>query len=282
MTLLSEVRSSRELLVNLTLREVRGKYKRTALGQLWSLLNPLATLLIYTVVFAFVFRIAPPVGQPSGLHAYALWLVCGLLAFNFFNNALTSGMGALLGNANLVKKVYFPRHTLVTAAVLSWLVTFASELAVLVAVLLLFGGMPLPFLPLLVVAAVVLMLFTVGLALALSVLNVYFRDTQHFVSIGMQILFYATPILYPVSLVHDAAQRLHDQGFAVLGWHPPVLFLYELNPLGRFVDVFRVLLYDNRLPDLVDTLYCLASTAVALVLGFTVYQRYEGRLAEEL
>jgi ABC-type polysaccharide/polyol phosphate export permease len=281
-TVLSDLRGSRELLTNLTLREVRGKYKRTALGQAWSLVNPLATLLIYTVVFALVFRIAPPVGDPSGLDSYALFLVCALLPFNFFSAALVGGMGSLLGNANLVKKVYFRREILVTATVLAWLVTLATELAVLVVVLLVFGGMPLPFLPLIVLASLVLMLFTLGLALVLSVVNVYFRDTQHFVSIGMQILFYATPILYPLSYVEDAAQRFQESGRTLFGWDVPIMTIYQLNPLERFVGVFRAMLYDNRLPDLGDVAYCLIATALALAVGRWTFTRYEGRLAEEL
>lgn len=282
MTVLSDLRESRELLVNLTLREVRGKYKRTALGQLWSLLNPLATLLIYTVVFAFVFRISPPTGDPSGLKSYALFLVCGLLPFTFFSNALVSGMGSLLGNANLIKKVFFPREVLVASAVLAWLVTFGTEISVLVVVLLIFGAMPLPWLPLVVVAAFVLMLFILGLALALSVMNVYFRDTEHFVSIGLQILFYATPILYPISLVEDAAARFHDSGRTLFGWDIPIMAIYQLNPLERFVSVFRSLLYDNRLPEAGDMLYCLGATALTLVVGYRLFRRHEGRLAEEL
>jgi ABC-type polysaccharide/polyol phosphate export permease len=281
-TVLTDLRDSRELLLNLTLREIRSKYKRTALGQVWSLVNPLATLLIYTVVFALVFRIAPPVGDPSGLSSYALWLVSGLLAFNFFSSALVGGMSSLLGNANLIKKVYFPRDVLVTSTVLAGLSTFATEMVVLIVVLLIVGAMPLPFVPVLVLAAVVLMFFTLGLALALSVLNVYFRDTQHFISIALQILFYASPVLYPLSYVEDAVQRFEESGRNLFGWQPPILEIYQLNPLERFLAVFRALLYDNRLPDASDALYCVGSAVAAMVLGYVVFRRYEGRLAEEL
>lgn len=281
MPLLADLRSSRELLVNLTMREVRGKYKRTFLGQFWSLVNPLATMAIYTVVFSFVFRVQPPVSS-SGLHVYALWLVSGLLAFSFFSNAFTGGMGALLGNANLLTKVYFRRDVLVTSTVLAWLVTFGTELAVLVVVLLIFGGSPLLYLPLVVLAALLLTGFTLGLALMFSVVNVYFRDTQHFVAIGMQIWFYLTPVLYPLSYVQDAAGRLHAQGRTLFGHEIPVVGLYELNPLERFVQVFRDLLYDNSLPSLGDSAFCVAATGVSLAVGYAVFQRYEGRLAEEL
>lgn len=281
-TALADLRSSRELLINLTLREIRSKYKRTALGQLWSLVNPLATMLIYTIVFALVFRVAPPIGDPSGLRSYALWLVSGLLAFNFFSSSLVAGMSALLGNANLIKKVSFPRDVLVTSTVLAGLTTFATELGVLLVVLVIAGGMPLPFLPLLVLAMVTLMLFTLGLALALAVMNVYFRDTEHFVQIGMQILFYATPVLYPLSYVQSAADRFRDSGRTILGWQPPLMKIYELNPMEHFVAVFRALLYDARLPSFADSAFSVIATALSLTLGYWLFKRYEGRLAEEL
>ncbi len=277
MSALTQLGDSRELLANLTLREVRGKYKRTALGQVWSLINPLAMMLIYTAVFGQVLRVTIPPGNPSGLHLFALWLVCALLPWNFMSNAMTGGMSSLVGNANLIKKVYFPRQVLVAATVLSWDVTFLTEMGVLTAVLLAFGGMPLPWLPLVVVFMAFLTLFALGLGLALSVANVYFRDTQHLVGIVMQIWFYATPIVYPISYVHKEAVKLHDKG-----WNIPVEFMYRLNPMERFVEVFRSLMYDNRWPALGDALYCIGAGIVSVVIGYWLFARFEGRMAEEL
>lgn len=274
MSTASQLRDSRELLTNLTMREVRGKYKRTALGQLWSLINPLAMMLVYTVVFGQVLRIKVAPGDPSGLKVFALWLLCALLPWNFLNNAVTGGMGALVGNSNLIKKVYFPREILVTAAVFSWDVTFFTEMAVLTVVLLAFGAMPLPWLPLLVVFIALLTLFSLGLGLALSVANVYFRDTQHFVGIFMQLWFYATPIVYPISYVHDKLKN-HS-------WGPALEFMYRLNPMERFTNVFRNLMYDNRWPALGDAMYCLGAAVISVALGYLLFVRFEGRMAEEL
>jgi len=275
MTLRStDARGVRELLVNLTLREVRGKYKRTALGQLWSLLNPLATMVIFTIVFGQLLRVEVEPGDPSGIDVFALWLMCGLVPWTFMSNAVTTGMSALVANANLVTKVYFRREVLVAATVFSWNVTLAMELLVLAVALLLFGAMPLPWLPLVLVLVVLLTAFALGVALMLAVANVYFRDTQHFLSIFMQFWFYATPIVYPVTLVPDTVT------FLGVSW--PVDTIYRLNPLERFVTAFRALLYDNRLPELADVMYCLGSAAVALGLGWLVFRRYEPRLAEEL
>lgn len=277
MSVVSDLKDSRGLLVNLTLREVRGKYKRTLLGQGWSLLNPIATLLIYTLVFGFVLRVPVPVGEDSGLQVFVLFLACALLPWNFFNNAVSSGMGSLIANANLLRKVFFWRPTLVVATVLSLNVTFAIELGVLVVLLLVFGSMPLPWIPLLLVVVVLLTAFALGIALLLSVANVYFRDTQHFVTIGMQLWFYATPIVYPYQLIQDQAARMRAAGNDF-----PLETIYRLNPLERFVSVFRAMLYDNVMPYWGDLLFCLVAAVGSLVIGFAVFNRSQHRLVEEL
>jgi ABC-type polysaccharide/polyol phosphate export permease len=276
-TIMTDLRDSRALLVNLTLREVRGKYKRTVLGQAWSLFNPIATLLIYSLVFGFVLRVPVPVGDPSGLQIFALYLACGLLPWTFFSGAVTGGMGALIVNANLLRKVFFWRPTLVAATVFSLNVSFAVELLVLIVALLVVGTMPLPWLPLLVLTVMLLTLFGLGIALALSVAVVYFRDTEHFVGIGMQLWFYATPIVYPYSLIQDQAARMRAEGN-----HFPLEFIYRLNPMERFVSVFRAMLYDNTFPALGDVLFCLIAALVSLAIGFTVFTRSQHRLVEEL
>jgi lipopolysaccharide transport system permease protein len=279
---LTDIRGSRELLLNLTLREIRSKYKRTALGQFWSLLNPLAMMLIYTVVFGLLVRVSIPPGRPSGLHVFALWLICALLPWNFLNNAVSGGMGSLVGNANLLKKVYFPRDVLVIATVLSWDASLSFELVVAVVAVLLFGGAPLAWLPLVVVFVVLLTMFALGLALALAVTNVYFRDTQHLMGIVMQVWFYATPIVYPISYVSNEAASLHKHGHQIFGHDIPVMFVYRLNPMERFTAVFRNLMYDNRWPALGDSMYCVGAAVVSLALGYFAFTKFADRIAEEL
>jgi len=275
--LLDDVRDSRRLMINLTMREVRGKYKRTALGQAWSLFNPIATLLIYTLVFGFVLRVPVPVGDPSGLQFFALYLACGLLPWTFFSSALTGGMGSLIANANLLRKVFFWRPTLVAATVFSLNVTFAVELLVLFVALLVAGTMPLPWLPLVVLTVILLTVFALGIALVLSVAVVYFRDTEHFVNIGLQLWFYATPIVYPYSLIQDQAaqMRAHGNDF-------PLETIYRLNPMERFVSVFRSMLYDNTFPDWKDVLFCAVAAVASLAIGIAIFNRSQHRLVEEL
>lgn len=277
MSLTDDLRASKEILSNLTMREVRGKYKRSVLGQTWSLLNPIASLAIYTVVFGFVLRAEPPPGEPSGIDIFTLWLACALLPWTFFANTVNGGMNALLGNANLVQKVYFPRYTLVVSNMLASLVTFGFELSVLAVIAVLCGSQVWIWIPLVIVFVVFLALFGLGIGLMLSIANVYFRDTAQFVGIGMQVWFYATPIVYPVTLI--AAQQLT---WEAEGRNIPLTWLYRLNPMERFVTIFRNLLYDNRLPEWGDMGYCIGAAAVSLGLGAMVFAKYQARIAEEL
>src|SRR3954470_4794215 len=135
MATVSELAEARELFRNLTLRELRGKYKRSALGWAWSMINPLATMGIFTVVFHFLIKVEPDVGNPSGLHSFPFFLLCALLPWNFLLNGMMNGMGAPLANAGLIKKVYFPREVLTASVVAAWAVQFAIELVVLMVAL---------------------------------------------------------------------------------------------------------------------------------------------------
>jgi ABC-type polysaccharide/polyol phosphate export permease len=268
-TTVGDIAASRELLWNLTLRELRGKYKRSALGWTWSLVNPLVTMVIFTVVFGVFLKAEPGAGDPSGLDVFALWLLCALLAWNFLANTLNGGALALVGNGNLIKKVYFPRQTLVGAVAGANLVTLLIELGVLCVAMLIAGNNVLPWIPGILLVTVLLTVFVTGLALALSVLNVYFRDTQHFLSILLQIWFYASPIVYPSVLVRD-----HVTGIA---WA-----VYEANPFYRFAEAYRNLFYDLRWPSAATLGILLAWSAVSIVVGWWTFGKLEGRLAEEL
>ncbi len=274
MSRLAEYAESRELTINLTLRELRGKYKRSVLGWSWSLLNPLATMLIFTVIFSAFLKVEPPVGEPSGLHSFALYLLCGLLPWNFLSAGITGSMGTLLGNSNLVKKVYFPREVLVASSVAALFVSFLVEMGVLVVVLLAFGNMVLPWLPMMLVIMAIQTVFVLGIGLALGVVNVYFRDVQYLVTIALQALFYSTPIVYTLSYVPERS--------TILGVSVPVRELYELNPLVVFVECYRDVLYDLRFPSVLDLGYLVVWSVALLGIGFLVFRRFERRLAEEL
>lgn len=278
MSYIREVVSARELLANLTLREIRGKYKRTVFGQLWSLVNPLAQMLIYTFVFSFIFRIDPGPGDPSGIDIFALWLLCGLLPWTFFANTVNQAMASLVENAGLIQKVYFTRIVLPLSMVGSVGFNWLFEMGVLIVALSIFGAFVLPWIPLLLVAMLLLALFAAGVALLLAIANVYFRDTQYFTTILLQIWMYLTPIIYPISLVAYQSDRIGG----LFGTSITILDIYELNPMVHFVDVFRQLLYDNRWPDPGDLGICAAWAIGVFLIGVIVFHRHERKLAEIL
>src|SRR5450631_2350408 len=217
MTRLADLAGSRELAINLTLRELRGKYKRSFLGWGWSLLNPVLSTAVYWVIFSAFLRIKPPVGSPSGLHLFVLFLLTGLLPWTFFSNSIDSSLEVLVSNGNLIKKVYFPRQILVAASINALLVTFLIELGVLGVALLVVGNMILPWIP------VVLLI--------VAVLNVFFRDVKHLTKVFLQVAFYSAPIVYPIRLVPIRAH--------ILGRSVPLRQLYSLNPLVRMLNCYR-------------------------------------------
>ena len=274
MSRLREFAGTQELAINLTLRELRGRYKRSVLGWSWSLINPLATVLIYSLVFSYFLKIEPPRGHPSGLHSFALFLLCALIPWNLFQNGLNMGLGSLIGNGNLIKKVYFPRELLVASGTASLVVTMLIEMGVLSAILLLFGNMVIPWLPMVLFLIALEAVFVFGIALMLSVFNVYFRDVQHFISILLMMLFYTVPIVYPIRYVPIKAH--------VFGMEIPLRRIYELNPLVRIVEAFRDVLYDLRFPPLWDLAYVLLWAIGMVVVGMWVVGKLDRRLAEEV
>ncbi len=278
MKYIREVWAARELLAFLTLREVKGKYKRTVFGQLWSLANPLAAMLIYTLVFAFIIRVTPDPGNPSGLNIFALWLLCGLLPWTFFSQVVNAGLGSIVANAGLIQKVYFTRIVLPLSLVASVAFNWLFEMGVLLVALVILGSFIWPWIPLLLVIMVLLVVFSAGVALLLSVANVYFRDTQYFTSILLQIWMYLTPIIYPGNLVDSLSDRVGG----LAGTSITIGDLYRINPMEHFVAVFRQLLYDNRWPDGGDFLACAVWSITIAVVGVAVFHRVERKLAETL
>src|SRR5215207_10857860 len=175
MTVITEIVQSRELLTNLTLRELRGKYKRSLLGWTWSLLNPISLMVIYTVVFGVLFGNDPGRGLNSGIESFPVWLMCGLLPWNFLSQALSGSMATVIGNAGLIKKVYFPRELLPFSLVLSLDVSLLIEMGVLVLFIMVLGSSLLGVVPWLVPALLLIVAisaYAAGLGLVLSVANV--------------------------------------------------------------------------------------------------------------
>ena len=267
----SELIARRELLWNLTLRELRGRYKRSILGWGWSLLNPIAFMLVYTFAFSLILRATPDAGDPSGLSSYAFFLLCGLLPWSFFNVSVTEAMGSIVSNGALVRKVAFPREHLVVSTIFAGMFTLAVELTVLSIALVFFGNLVLPWLPLVVLTAVLVAIFATGFGLALAAANVYFRDMTYLWSILIQAWFFSTPIVYTPVLVERELVN-----------YPTIVRIYNDLPMAVIVRIFRNLMYDLRMPRLIDYGLLTGYALVALFAGWWLFDKLEGRFAEEL
>ena len=263
------VAASHELLWNLTLRELRTKYRRSVLGWGWSMMNPLATVAIYTFVFGYLFKAQAPVGINSDLQVFALYLLCGLLPWNFFMMVTNTGMNSLIANAALVRKVAFPREVLVFANSLHGIVQFSIEMGLLTVALLIAGSIFLPWLPVVLVQMVLLLLFASGLALGLSAANVYFRDLGYLWQIFSQVWFFATPIVYTPDLIEGR----------VPSWVEGIL---SFNPMAVFAQGFRRSMYYSTFPGWDNLGACALVAVVSMVLGWSLFTKLSRRFAEEL
>lgn len=274
---------TRELLQNLTMREVRSQFKRTALGRAWSFINPLATIAIYSVVFGFILKSPITPGTNSGIHLFALFLAAALIPWTFFAGAILTGMGSIVSNEGLLSKVYFPRFILPVSSILAIAVTFAIELGLLTVIMAIAGGIEVfLFLPGLIAMMAIMITFCIGLSLMLSIALVYFRDTQHFMALFIQLWFYATPIIYSQTLVQSLEQQLRESNWNLFGEPFPLLFLYNLNPATLFTGAFRTMLYDFAWPHWTVWLGSLAWALVVLWIGSTVFRKFSARMVEEL
>jgi ABC-type polysaccharide/polyol phosphate export permease len=265
---LAELIRYRELVKNLVLRDLKARYKNSVLGFLWSLLNPLLTMIVFTVVFTFM--------MPNNRIAkFPVFLLCALLPWNFFQTAVMGCVGSIVNNAALVKKVYFPREVLPLSTVLSNFVNFLLALVVLFGMLFLFRvsltkwALWLPF-----VMAVQLIL-TLGLGLLLATANVFYRDTGVIMGVLLQALFFLTPVFYPIDIL--PTQRY------VAGLNLNIHRLtYILNPMASIISSYRVILYHGAPPALDFMLRTLATAIAVLALGYWVFGRYSGAFGEEV
>lgn len=279
----TKARITANLLANLTLREVRSEYKRTVLGRVWSLINPLAQIAVFSIVFGLIFNARTEPGIVSGVDSFPVWIGIGIVAWTFISGAIRSGMGALIGNAGLLQKVSLPRWALVLSTVLAKAFTFLIELLVVALIMALLGGWRiLPTLPIIVPLILVTAVFVTGIALMLSVATVYFRDIEHLWSIFAQVWMYASGVVFPLAFVASAQERLDAAGYQILGQPLPLLAVFELNPAERLLSMYRNALYDFVAPSWGDWLYVFAWAGVILVLGFLIFNRFSKNIVEEL
>ncbi len=254
---LSQIWAARQLLKNLTVRELKIRYKRSALGFLWSLLNPLLMMAVFTLVFGVAFDI--------GIKDFPIFFLVGYLPWSFFQACVQVSTGIIVGNANLVNKVYFPRETLPLAVVLSQLVHFVLAMGVLFVALAVKGYAFLPYLPSLLLAIVLLVGLSTGISMLMAAANTKLRDIQEFLNVLFLVWFYMTPVIYPL-----------DRIPARFRW------IIELNPMTQIVEIVRDSLYRLTYPSWQRIAAATAAAIVSMIVGFVVFGRLADDFAKEV
>lgn len=263
-----ELYQYRELLWILAARDIKVRYKQTALGAAWAILQPLLTMVIFTVVFG---RLAGLDKHIEGNIPYPIYSLCALLPWMFFANSLTQAGNSLVSNQNMLKKIYFPRLVMPIASIMSSLVDLAVAFLVFAAMLVVYSvhGQPIiPTLALLTLPGFVLLAFLAALAVGLwlSALNVEYRDVRYVIPFLVQFWMYATPIAYPSSLIREKSEILYT--------------IYGLNPMVGVVDGFRWALLGTGNPPGFMLLVSILSTVVLLVAGLFYFRRMEKSFAD--
>ncbi len=234
------------------------RYRGSILGFLWSFLNPLCLMLVYTLVFKYYIRF-------SQVDNYVIFLFCGLLPWICFSSGLSEGVSSIVSSGHLITKSMFPAHILPAVATLTAMFNFVLSLPLLFVFMYLAGisfHASLVFVPILLLLQLI---FMFGLSLALSALNVHFRDTQHIVLNLLTFLFFLCPIVYPSTVVPARFK-----------------FTMELNPVALITQFYQKVILDGVMPETHSVIYLFAFSGLALLLGNYVYNYYRESFAELL
>jgi len=257
LNLLKELYAYREMIFSLVRKDLRGRYKGSVLGFLWTFINPLFQLIVYTIAFSFIL--------PSPIEKYYLHLFVALIPWIFFSSSLQGGANSVMASQNLVSKIYFPREVLpisyVTSCFVNMLLTFVIIFAVVI-----FSGVKLTFTA---VACLPLIMFVeylmaLGLALLFSAVTVFFRDMEHILSIITMAWIYLTPVLYPIDMIQD----------------PQIQKLFYLNPMTSVIVAYRDVLYYGRVPELSTLVTAFLFGLLSLIIGELVFSKLKIRFAE--
>jgi ABC-type polysaccharide/polyol phosphate export permease len=265
---LRELYAYRGLTYNLVLRELRARYKNSIFGFLWSLLNPLGMMLVFT----FVFTVMMP---NSAIPNFPIFFLCGYLPWQYFSGGVMGGAHSIVANSNLVKKVYFPRDVLPISTVMAALVNFLLALVVLFGALIITKTRLSPYIWMLPVVILIQTMFTLGIAFIVAALNVFYRDTVMILEIVLQAWFFLTPIFYPIEVL--------PRSYEFLGMTVNVhRMMYILNPMASIVAAYRALLYWGYRTDLDFLMRTAVTTVLVLAVGYWFFLRLSPRFAEEV
>lgn len=263
MTIFRALWNYRGFILGSVQREFQSKYRNSLLGAAWTVINPLAMIVVYTVIFAQVMRAKLP-GADSTF-AYSIYLCAGVLTWGLFAEITGRAQNVFLEHANLLKKLSFPRLCLPVTVVANAALNFGIVFALFTLFLIISGNFPgLPYLALLPVLAVQV-LFAIGLGISLGVLNVFFRDVGQFFGIFLQFWFWLTPIVYPASILPDEIRTF-----------------IAFNPMAAMIAAYQTILVNGQWPQW-QTLWPVAVLSMLLcVLGLRLFRKHAGEMVDEL
>lgn len=248
----------REMLINMVRRELRGKYKGSILGFLWTFINPLLQLVVYTIVFSNIMRM--------GVSNYEIFLFVALIPWMFFSTSVLSGAGSIIYNQSLVTKIYFPREILPLSVVTSNFINMIYCSVIVLAVVLFYHmNLNLEVWFMLPVIAFIEYILVIGIVLIVSALTVYFRDLEHILGIIIMAWQFLTPVMYPESFVPSQYQAI----------------LY-LNPMTPIIISFRDVLYYGKMPVVENLVYAFLWSLIVFICGFLLFGKLQKDFAEEL
>ncbi len=257
MNVFKELYNYRELLKTTIKKEIRGKYKGSWLGVLWTFLNPLLMLAVYAFVFPYILRVE--------VENYTIFMIVALIPWTFFTTAVQTGTGCVVANGNILKKVYFPREIIPISVTTSQLVNFLITCLIMF-VFIIFSGVGFSkhvlLLPVIVLVQYVL---TLAINFLLSAITVFVHDVDHFVSVALTLGFYATPIVYLASMLPAKFQ-----------------WAMSVNPMAVMVEAYRAILFYHKLPDLKLFGIWTALSFVLLVVNYILFKKLEKSFVEEL
>ncbi len=273
--LIPDLIRARQLLMDLIWKDIRVRYRYAAMGFAWAVLEPLIMMLVLTFVFSVVLQLRfDEIGAGGGPGYDAVFILTGLIAWQFLATSLTSATTSLVDNRNLITKVNFPREVIPLATIGVAVVNFAIGSALLLALyLILVGGFPGPGLLWVVPIFLIQLAIVAGLSLLCSTFNASFRDVSYMVNAALLFGFYATPIFYQTSLVRDA---LTDRGLEA--FYP----MYFLNPMAGLIMAYRQTLFDGRFPDLIYLAWPAVCAVGVLALGTVAFRKRSPTLADQL
>ncbi|MEK6589309.1 MAG: ABC transporter permease [Nitrospinota bacterium] len=250
---LKELYSFRELLKNLVIKELKLRYKRSFLGFFWTMLNPLMMMIILTIVFSQLMRF--------DMKNFAIFLLCGLLPWNYFSQSISMATTSLISNANLINRVYIPKAIFPLSIIFSNMVNMVLSLIPLFLLMIIIGVRIQPSILLIPVLLLNLMFFTAGISLFISCLNVFFRDFTHMIEIIITAWFYVTPIIYPLEKIPAQYEMF-----------------FKLNPLIYIIGNFREVIFYGRIPDFSFMLNSLFASVISFVMGYWYFYKNEKQI----